>query len=267
MIINLSGQDIIITSDDFSVDSTGKIFARSGTIGGFDMTANSFSSDIYSEYDFTEEDLTKIKNYIMGKVSLTEQELETYDVYKDGIIDARDYMMIKSYTATGISKSSPGKVELTNGDVFNTFTIKDGNGNDLVNINALESYIKSLQVDSLNVGGKDIVGITYSTTEQKIGVWHNGKPLYQKTIIINGNGTESIYHPIDVENIDFAKINYGDSYCQYSDTNSFPICRTRDTDELETTISDGWINIVNIAGKDYTGWTFVIIIEYTKTTD
>ena len=152
LIINLSGQDIIITSDDFSVDSTGKIFARSGTIGGFDMTANSFSSDIYSEYDFTEEDLTKIKNYIMGEYSLTEQELEVYDVYKDGIIDARDYMMIKNYMATGINKSAPGKVELTNGDVFNTFTIKDGFGKDLINLNAQESYIQNLKVNQLVAG-------------------------------------------------------------------------------------------------------------------
>lgn len=156
LIINLSGQDIVITSDDFSVDSTGKIFARSGTIGGFDMTADSFGSDIYSEYDFNDEDLVKIQNYIMGNGTLTEDELKLYDVYKDSKVDIRDYVMIGNYIQTGISKSTPGKVIFSNGDVFNTITIKDGLGKDLINLNALDSYIKNLEVDTLSVGGMDI---------------------------------------------------------------------------------------------------------------
>ena len=162
LIINLSGQDIIITSDDFSVDSTGRIFARSGTIGGFNMTADSFSSDIYSEYNFTEEDLTKIRNYMMETGTLTDDELSLYDVYKDGVVDARDYMLISHYIASGITKELPGKVTLTNGDIFNTFTIKNGIGEDLVNLNAFESKIKSLKVENLNVNGIDV------TTDNKV---------------------------------------------------------------------------------------------------
>lgn len=154
--IDLTGDAITIQSENFSVDETGKLKATAGEIGGFNMTADELSSDIYSEYDFTEEDLTKIQNYIMETGSLTNEEIALYDVYKDGNVDIRDYVMIGNYIQTGISKSTPGKVNFSNGDVFNTFTIKDGLGENLVNLNAFESYIKKLETENLYVNGIDM---------------------------------------------------------------------------------------------------------------
>lgn len=150
--LDLTSDIIKIQSENFSVDETGKVTATAGEIGGFTTTADSFSSDIYSEYDFTEEDLTKIQNYIMGTGTLTDNELNLYDVYKEGNVDIRDYVMISNYIYTGITKSTPGKVTWSNGDVFNTFTIKDGTGTDVINLNALESYIKELRANSITTG-------------------------------------------------------------------------------------------------------------------
>lgn len=155
-IIDLTGDKIIIQSDNFSVDETGKVTATAGEIGGFTTTASEFNSDIYSEYDFTEEDLNKIKLYIQEETQLTPEEITVYDVYKDGIVDARDYMMIKNYIGTGISKSNPGKVTISNGDVFNIYTIKDGNGKDIVNLNAQECYIQRLRVGNIQSGVESI---------------------------------------------------------------------------------------------------------------
>ena len=156
LIINLSGQDIIITSDDFSVDSTGKMFARSGTIGGFDITANELNSDLYSSYAYSQTDLDKIRDYIMGTITLTEEELELYDVDKNGVVNIIDYMMIGNYISTGTSQDNPGKVSWSNGNVFNTYTIKDGTGEQVVNLNAFRSRIKNIDVDQLSIGGKNI---------------------------------------------------------------------------------------------------------------
>lgn len=154
--IDLTGDNIVIQSDNFSVDETGKVTATAGEIGGFTTTASEFNSDIYSEYDFTEEDLAKIQRYIMEEITLTPEEIAVYDVYKDGVVDARDYMMIKNYIGTGISKSNPGKVTISNGDVFNIYTIKDGNGNDIVNLNAQECYIQRLRVGNIQSGVESI---------------------------------------------------------------------------------------------------------------
>ena len=44
------------------------------------------------------------------------------------------------------------KVELTNGDVFNILTIKNGLGEDIINLNVQESYIQNLQVKQLRTG-------------------------------------------------------------------------------------------------------------------
>ena len=173
--IDLTADETTIDSDNFSVDKTGKVKATSGEIGGFDMTADSFSSKIYSEYDFTEEDLIKIRNYMMETGTLTEDELALYDVYKDGVVDARDYMLISHYIASGITKELPGKVTLTNGDVFNTFTIKDGIGEDLVNLNAFESKIKSLKVENLNVNGIDV------TTDNKV-LWEGAMYMNENQV-------------------------------------------------------------------------------------
>lgn len=150
--LDLTSDIIKIQSENFSVDETGKVKATAGEIGGFITTTDEFSSNINAENDFSEEDLTKIMNYLMGTGTLTAEELIKYDVYKDGNIDARDYMMISNYIDTGISKSSPGKVTFSNGDVFNTFTIKDGTGTDLINLNAFESYIKELKSNSIATG-------------------------------------------------------------------------------------------------------------------
>ena len=175
--IDLTGDNIVIKSDNFSVDETGKVTATAGEIGGFTTTADEFSSNINAENDFSEEDLTKIRGYLGGTTTLTDEEKTKYDVYKDGQIDARDYMMISNYIDTGISKSNPGKVTFSNGDVFNTFTIKNGQGKDLINLNALDSYIKNLEVDSLSIGGMNI---------------KNNRILWQGEWYMNGSQTAEL---------------------------------------------------------------------------
>ena len=154
--IDLTGDNIVIKSDNFSVDETGKVTATSGEIGGFTTTANEFSSELYSSYAYSRTDLDKIRDYILEEITLTEEEIELYDVDKNGIIDAVDYMMINNYIATGTSAETPGEVKWTNGDVFNTFTIKNGTGERIVGLNAFRSYIKYLDANIISLNGKSI---------------------------------------------------------------------------------------------------------------
>lgn len=148
--IDLTSDIIKIQSKNFSVDETGKVTATEGEIGGFDMTVDELSSDLYSSYIYSQADLDKIRDYIMGTATLAAAEIELYDVDRNGTVDAVDYMMIGNYIATGTSKDNPGKVKWTNGDVFNTFTIRDGTGNQIVNLNAFRNYINTLFSSSIN---------------------------------------------------------------------------------------------------------------------
>ena len=154
--IDLTGDNIVIKSDNFSVDETGKVTATSGEIGGFTTTANEFSSELYSSYAYSQTDLNKIRDYILEKITLTQEETELYDVDKNGVVDAVDYMMINNYIATGTSSETPGEVKWTNGDVFNTFTIKNGTGERIVGLNAFRSYIKYLDANIISLNGKSI---------------------------------------------------------------------------------------------------------------
>lgn len=142
--IDLTGDNITIQSDNFSVDETGRIKATAGEIGGFTTTKNDFNSNLFSTYSYSQDDLSKIAEYMLGEIELTPEEFELYDVDNNNIVDAIDYMMISQYINTGISEENPGAVTLTNGDVFNTFAIKDGTGEKVININMFRSYIKTL---------------------------------------------------------------------------------------------------------------------------
>lgn len=150
--MDFTADDMSIQSDDFSVDNKGKIKATAGEIGGFNMTADKLNSELYSKYAYSQTDLDKIRDSIMGTITLTQEEQELYDVDGDGEITAVDYMMIGNYIATGTSQENPGEVAWSNGDVFKTFVIKDGTGDNIINLNAFRNYIKILFGDIITVG-------------------------------------------------------------------------------------------------------------------
>lgn len=150
--IDLTSDIIKIQSDNFSVDETGKAKATAGEIGGFNLTSDKLNSELYSKYAYSQTDLDKIRDSIMGTITLTQEEQELYDVDGDGEITAVDYMMIGNYISTGTSQENPGEVAWTNGDVFKTFVIKDGTGDTIINLNAFRNYIKILFGDIITVG-------------------------------------------------------------------------------------------------------------------
>ena len=106
-------------------------------------------------------------------------------------------------------------------------------------------------------------GHIYSTTEQVVGTWIDGKPLYEKCYDITlANGTigtiDSTFIPKKFEAyMYFSGNNTGD--CQ---SNPF----VYDSSNLWTV----WIDNRTITGKMhsvYAGKSAVLILQYTKTTD
>lgn len=114
----------------------------------------------------------------------------------------------------------------------------------------------------------------YSTTEQRIGTWHDGKPLYQKTIISTTalhSGSNVI--PLNISNPDWVFYKVG--YAPYTDgtiksTYTMPsyesstkyltvlVCSSSDN-EITVSVGSNW-------GNSFRGG-IVLTVNYTKTTD
>ena len=117
--INLTADDINIESDDFKVDSDGKITATGGQINGFEISANEedgtkyLMSSAFPEYDFTHSDWVKVMNYINGTGTLTPEEIEKYDLNKDGIVDGWDFEFLTRLLQLHIDTTSGIYVQMS----------------------------------------------------------------------------------------------------------------------------------------------------------
>ena len=135
------------------------------------------------------------------------------------------------------------------------------------NVNNVEDAIKSLKNDK---GG---VSNNYSTNEQVIGTWIDGKPVYQKTLVYNqtfgagtitrvNNGVSNLKEYISITGTAFRKD--GSNYHIPSSYYANASWNMDVTDARETSLA------VQV-GSSYTG-NYAIVklyvtIQYTKTTD
>lgn len=91
--INLTGDDIVIKSDNFNVDKNGKIEATAGEIGGFELNSTFLHTHIEDLYTYSRDDVTRVYEIINGSEP-TELEKIKYDVNEDGVIDRLDVLII-----------------------------------------------------------------------------------------------------------------------------------------------------------------------------
>lgn len=101
----------------------------------------------------------------------------------------------------------------------------------------------------------------YSTEEQIIGTWVNGKPIYRQIIPVTTSATN--IQIATIKNMDDL-VNLGGAFRNGND-NQLPINYYYTTGiYLRTWIYNS--TLYNQAG-DYVGYTGYVIVEYTKTTD
>ena len=110
-------------------------------------------------------------------------------------------------------------------------------------------------------------GIKYSTTEQVIGEWIDGKPLYQKTIdfgTLPNNTSKDVAH--NISNID--RIVY--SMCISIDSNKNAVIIPKyDLGNYlwSIALNISATNVTITTKEDYSPQSAVITLQYTKTTD
>lgn len=124
-------------------------------------------------------------------------------------------------------------------------------------------------------GGGGSSSHNYSTTEQVIGTWIDGKPLYEKTYVINALPSSAGYqdHSLGLSDID-VRHSFGDLKWASGTTRPFGVIgmdRNSPTswymqNQITYTIeNNSFIRI--IVGTDRSAISATITIQYTKTTD
>ena len=173
--INLTGDNIAISSTNFSVDKNGNITAKGGTIGGFTLGATTFSTTANGIYDFNGYDTFIAMATYFYKISLPTSLFNLYDIEKDGEVDTFDaYKMLRINTgqATNTYKTT-GTFKIDTSNPKNFISVKHGN---------------DLAV-SIGVGGIN----TYMLSAENIVVSKPSNDLaLQNRVLISGNNG-SIY--------------------------------------------------------------------------
>lgn len=125
-----------------------------------------------------------------------------------------------------------------------------------------------------DLNNSDVQGyppLIYSDEEREVGVWRDGKPLYQKTIYYQGGTNGQIGIPHGIANIEKVVYANGRSRDNYSSSVSYemPIPRIA-TDNYNIGVSSIDSTYVNFAVPSAFGSRIVdvyITLQYTKTTD
>lgn len=112
--ITLKSNRLVVESDNFSLTADGELKSRSGDIGGYTIDGkDGFVFKIYAPKDFTNDDLTRVKNITMGNIQPTNEDFQKYDLNNDGKINSVDYTIIKQYCTNGITTTNYGLFEIS----------------------------------------------------------------------------------------------------------------------------------------------------------
>ena len=125
--INLTAKNIEINSTNFKVDKDGKITATSGNIGNWNINNNSLWHEMKPAYNYTRDDLTRIRSIILEEITPTQEDYDKYDLENKGSINSTDYVKIRNLIEANISNSNPGKLLFDTSDWANPIKIVNSN--------------------------------------------------------------------------------------------------------------------------------------------
>ena len=106
----------------------------------------------------------------------------------------------------------------------------------------------------------------YSTDEKVVGIWTDGKPIYQKTLTCALGNATIINTPHNISNLDFVIDMFG--YGKDASGNSFPVPYAPVGNvSWGVQIYVSATNISCVTAQNWTGSTIKVTLRYTKTTD
>ena len=127
--VNLhNGYNLVYTDQGNEIFMEYSTTGLTGSVGGWKIDGNALWCDIIPPDDYTEEDITKIQEYIVGLTTLTDAEFTKYDMNNDGKVNSLDLLYVRKIIDAGISRSYPGRLLLDTSDYYNPIKMLDGNG-------------------------------------------------------------------------------------------------------------------------------------------
>lgn len=261
-IIEITGNQVTIDSDYFKLNADGTIKSTGGTIGGYKITDNMLYAETFAKYNYTENDLDKIRNYLMGTGTLTPEEFIKYDVNESGTVTSLDYVIIKFFIEYNVTPTSSAKIIMKTGNSIsdNAYILQDGAGNKILNIGFNGIYYKDINLANTT---------TYSENELVVGKWIDNKPIYRKVIDIGNlpDASQTIVSH-NISNIERIVKLYG-SATRDSDKDTLPIpyvtFNANNSGGVTIYVND--TNVLISTSSDRTSYYAYVVLEYTKTSD
>lgn len=109
---------------------------------------------------FTNNDINKIRNYIMGTGTLTSEEIKKYDINGDGMITSSDYALVAKAVVNGGKLNYTGTFEINPYSANKAITLHNSNKYTLI-LSLIYNYISFLYTDGLNINGQLVVENNY----------------------------------------------------------------------------------------------------------
>lgn len=180
-------------------------------------------------------------------------------------ITITDKLSTTIYVFTPLASGTPNLALAENGTAIGmAYDENEGGAVQLINDVKLYDNTNDTWTSLSNIG-KD----TYSTSEQKIGIWIDGKPIYRKVIDFGSlpNATsKSVAH--NISNLGFITNISGTIYHR-TVTTYYPIPLQYKGNDSNYNV-EIYVNNTNVAMSSNTDRSFYsayVILEYTKTTD
>ena len=146
-IINIKSKEFILDSLLLKINKDGTIKSTGGVIGGWHITDTSLWCDIIPEYDYTEADREKLRSYLSGKGTLTDEEKKLYDLTGDGQIDSADLLRLSQFLYFDIKKSNPGKLILDTNNWIAPIQIINSSGEIISSLGVFGAYTKNSNIE------------------------------------------------------------------------------------------------------------------------
>jgi phage minor structural protein len=208
---------------------------------------------------------------IYGKISGKWEKYEGGETYTDfvgtdGTTDGASGL-VPAPTTADVDKvlKSDGTWGTAGADVSITPSLQSGSKVAEYEINGVAGVLYSLT----NTTGDYYNPIIYSTEEREVGVWTDGKPLYQKTIEYTPSGSLSSDVVIDtISNLERAMIVDAFAYKSADNRGVFlPNFDGNARNFLISWNSNGQLILAVRSDIWDSSWAFYVTVRYTKTTD
>ena len=162
--IDLTGDDINIKSNNFEVDKNGKIKAKAGEIGGFNLGETNFSNNINGVYNYSYYDLITAQAYITNQIVSSYSTKNIYDYNNDGTVSAEDLLNIQKIILgiIGNEKIISGRFEINSTDPKNCLTFYSGSNEKITSIGINGINGENITGRNLILGNPDATNNDYT---------------------------------------------------------------------------------------------------------